>query len=110
MGKLTESIDTSTPDMYFDEAFRTVIEHHLSYLRNNRNNAYIDLTPRDTVVWKGNFYGLLYEKRIPVEQHWIIMRLNGLDSTMDFKGDFDRIYLPDPERLNKIRDMYNTIN
>ena len=110
MIKLTKRIDVSTPDLYYNESFKTLVEQHLTDLKNYKGNTYLTITPMDLDVWEGNLYGYLASQRVPVFQHWIIMRMNGMDSTLDFRGNFDKLILPDIENINRLRELHNTVH
>ena len=95
---LAKTIDNSGPDIWYDTEFRITLEQHLHFLRNSDNNTSVE----------GNFHGLLYKNNIPSYLHWIITRMNGLDSSTDFKEDITRFIIPDVERVNRIREVFMT--
>lgn len=109
MNKLTSKIDVSTADMYYDERFRLLIEQHLNALITFQGNVYLTVSPMEFEVWAGNLYGYLHSQNIPIEQHWIIMRMNNMDSTLDFSDVLVNLILPDMEQITKLREMFNTI-
>ena len=53
-------------------------------------------------AWKGDFYGLLSEKEIPVQFHFPHLLVNGLSSSQDYNGDIKIIKLIDLQYLNGI--------
>lgn len=110
MLKLTKRIDVSTPELYYDEKFKVLVEQHLTDLKNYKGNTYLTVTPMEMDMWEGNLYGYLVSQRVPVFQHWIIMRMNGMDSTLDFRGDVATLKLPDVENINRLRELHNTIH
>jgi hypothetical protein len=110
MTKLTDRIDVSTPEVYYDPKFRLLIEQHLSSLINYRGNVYLTLTPMEAEVWQGNLYGYLFSQGVPIHQHWIIMRMNGMDSTLDFSNELETLILPDMEQINRLRELFNTVH
>lgn len=107
---LAKSIDSSGPDIWFDVEFRIALEQHLHFLRNDENITHVEVNPVDAEYYKGNFHGLLYKNNIPVYLHWIITRMNGLDSSSDFKETITRFIIPDVERVNRIREVFMTIH
>lgn len=110
MTKLTDKIDVSTPEVYYDPRFRLLIEQHLNALINYRGNVYLTLTPMDTDIWQGNLDGYLFSQKVPIHQHWIIMRMNGMDSTLDFDDTLTTLILPDMEQINRLRELFNTVH
>lgn len=110
MVSLSSRIDVSAPAVYYDDRFKMMIEQHLTALIAHKGNTYLKVTPLDMEVWQGNLYGYLYSEQVPVFQHWLIMRMNGMDSTLDFDGDFTNLILPDIEQINRLRDLFNTVH
>ena len=105
---LAKTIDNSGPDIWYDTEFRITLEQHLHFLRNSDNNTSVEVSPVDCDYYKGDFHGLLYKNNIPSYLHWIITRMNGLDSSTDFKEDITRFIIPDVERVNRIREVFMT--
>lgn len=107
---LSHEIDGSIPDVFLDIGFKTILEQHLEVIKKDINNTYVEVSAHDCDLYQGNFDGLLYKNRIPIYLHWLVTRMNGFDSHTDFNGDIDRIILPDPERINKLKEIYLTIH
>jgi len=38
------------------------------------------------------------------------MRMNNMDSTLAFRGDIQRLVLPDMETINKLKELYGTVH
>lgn len=110
MAKLTDKIDVSTPDVYYNPLFKVMIEQHLNDLIKYRGNVYLTVTPLEIDMWIGNLYGYLFSQDIPIHQHWIIMRMNNMDSTLDFGENNSQLILPDMEQINKLRELFNTVH
>lgn len=110
MIRLTSKIDVSAAAIYFDLRFKTMIEQHLEDLINYEGNVYIDVTPLEAQRWEGNLNGYLHSQQVPVFQHWIIMRMNGMDSTLDFKANVRRLLLPNMEKLDVLRELFTTVH
>lgn len=110
MVRLTSKIDVSTPDVFYDSRFKLLIEQHLNALIEFKGNTYLTLTLLEMEVWRGNLYGYLFSQGVPVFQHWIIMRMNKMDSTLDFHDDYEKIILPSAEQINKLRELFNTVH
>lgn len=84
---------------YFSGAFRSIIEDHLKMLKNTASRANIEISPINTIKYRGDFYGLLHSMSVPPEQHWITLRLNDLHAPTDYLGDFDTLLLPDKNQI-----------
>lgn len=105
---LSKRIDVTTSDVWYDPVFRIVLEQHLHFLINDPENTTVEINPVDNDYYKGNFHGLLYKNEIPIYLHWIITRMNGLDSSSDYKEDMEHFIVPNVERLNRLREIFLT--
>lgn len=110
MIRLASKIDVATADVFYDIRFKLMIEQHLDDLKNYAGNVYIDVSPIEAERWNGNLDGYLHSNQVPTFQHWIIMRMNDMDSTLDFHDEIRRLVLPDVEKLSTLRELYNTIH
>lgn len=70
--------------LMYDPAFRQVLEVHLPVLRTTRYIEERTIEPTLIDRYQGDFYGLLASLQIPLDQHWLIMRLNGFKSPREF--------------------------
>lgn len=110
MIRLTSKMDTSAASVYYDLRFKLMIEQHLEDLINYEGNTYIEVEPIDSDRWEGNLFGYLHSINVPVFQHWIIMRMNKMDSTLGFNSTIQKLILPNVEKLNVLRELYSTIH
>ena len=78
----------------YDVAFRNIIESHLKYLREHLNTQSIRLDPHIEYEYAGDFYGLLQAMGYPHDIQWILMRVNGLHSPIDYTGELETILVP----------------
>jgi hypothetical protein len=92
---------------YFEEGFINTVESHLTYLRNtNTQFKVIDTHLLDK--YRGDFYGLLDELGIDKQYHYTVMRVNGLESSDNYRSTMTAIILPDFTEIESIKDIYRT--
>jgi hypothetical protein len=94
------------PSIYYDPTFRVTLESHLQFIINHSSTTILTLATNDSYRFEGDFYGLLGAKNIPAHLHWLIMRMNGLTSTTDFKEGVVSILTPNENMLENIRNLY----
>lgn len=68
----------------YNPRFRTVIETHLPILRVAPVATVQPISPDKIHQYESDFYGLLNELGIPMEMHWVYLRVNGLFNPTDF--------------------------
>ena|SRR5437764_7121095 len=93
---------------YYDVGFRTVLEDHLTYFRNHPQTATMAVLSHHREVYEFDFYGLLTEMKIPVELHYVTMRLAGLTSPTDPFKDLEIITVPDATVVSKRLQAYKS--
>lgn len=93
---------------YYDEEFRALIEAHLPYIRNDSRTHEIVVDLAKTAVYRGDFYGFLTQVGISPEFHWVIMRLNRMNTPMQFDSSITTLLIPDESQIRMIEMQYRT--
>ena len=77
---------------------------HSDFVKSLENSVRIvPIEPNISNLYIGNFYGLLQYLSIPSKLHYVITRLNGLRSSLEYDGSFLDIKIVGQETLEKIR-------
>lgn len=92
--------------VYYEDAWRDVIEFHLPLISSTGNNTTIPVVDSDTIKYQFDFFGLLQEYGIPVWLHWITMRLNGLGAPTEYDGSLRTLVIPDNQMVKQILAVY----
>lgn len=102
----TGSEITQTP------AFRQMVEDHLQWIIRHPTTQWVEIDAHAAHKYKGDFYGLMTHMKTPYHLHWLIMRVNGYNSPMQYNGDHIRLRIPDThviDRLLKAHRVNQTI-
>jgi hypothetical protein len=103
--------------VYYEPGFRTVIETHLTLLRNHPATQRSAISPDKLHQYEGDFYGLLGELGVGMELHWIYLRVNGMESPNQFGRQLRDPYIkeqrfqlrrPPTEMISDLRTLYLT--
>lgn len=94
--------------IYYDPAFRRVLESHMGLLRNLTSTQLVAIEPNLAYKYEFDFYGLLQEKGVAEHLHWVIMRVNDMVDPRDFKAEMDRFLVPTAEVIDSIRKLHMT--
>lgn len=86
-GRLSERLKSSGPSVYYSKGFRTAIEDHLLFLRNSAYTQKFSITAILAHRHTGNFYSLLNALGIEPYLHWVYLRLNGLTTPSQYRGE-----------------------
>lgn len=95
------------PSIYYSNLFRTQIECHLPLLQSQIVSSVIAVTPADADSFRGDFYGLLIQYKIPRQYHWITLRLNGMKSPDEYDGETLNFWLADQDFLTNLANVVN---
>lgn len=91
-----------------DSNYLQMLESHLTYFKALPSNTYITVTSQQNYKYEGDFYGLLNDVNVDKNFHYIVMRLNGIENSCDYKGDINEILVPDLTEVRLINNIYQT--
>lgn len=100
----------TTQPKYYEDAFRNILEAHLSYLRGHSTTTYVSVDPGNAYKYEYNLYLLLESLNYPEHLHWLIMRLSGLTSPYDMRENFTTLVVPDQNIVEQLKSNASTIN
>lgn len=69
---------------------------------------YINISPVMGAKYRGDYYGLLNELRVPPDLYYPILRINNLDSSSNYDGKTLEVIIPDLNRLSMQKNILNT--
>lgn len=97
------------PSIYYNDAFRVVLEDHIAYLKTHPGTTVIYPDSMQRHRYEFDLFGLLTQHNIPAYLHWIIMRLNRLSSPNIKLDDINLLLIPDPSIIEQIRQSHVAI-
>ena len=83
-------------------SFRNLIENHLALLRTHSTTTLVTLNKHDEYKFTGDFYQLLHTVNVTQDLWWIILRLNGLHSPLDYTGELIQILIPSMSKIKTL--------
>ncbi|MNG10404.1 hypothetical protein D3C85_107980 [compost metagenome] len=94
--------------IYYDAAFRRVLETHMGLLRNLASTQLVAIEPQLAYKYEYDFYGMLQERGVAEHLHWVILRVNDMVDPREFKAEMDRFLVPSAEVVDAIRKLHMT--
>ncbi|HXQ32670.1 MAG TPA: hypothetical protein VN843_01485 [Anaerolineales bacterium] len=88
--------------------FNVFIESHLSYISKNFIVERKEVTDNIGSIYKGDFYGLLNYVSIPFDLHYIVMRVNGFNNSVDYDGTPFVLLIPSLKEITILRKIFRT--
>lgn len=107
--KIDSQLVDSGPSIYYDPAFRNVLEDHLTYLRTHEKTQLIAVDVMQAYRFEGDLNGLLSYYRVPVYLQWLVMRMNKFTSPLDASKDLISLIVPDYTTVEQIRQSHMTV-
>lgn len=81
-----QELEPALVQNYYGEEFIKFIEDNISYFRGPGDLSIVEFEPAIAYKYEGDFYGLLLHLGYPHHLHYLFMRLNKLESPVDYDG------------------------
>ena len=104
--QIFKTMITGGPSIYYDPAFRNMIEDHMTWLRGRSGNTIVDVEPMVAYKYAGDFFGLLMHFNILPQYHWITMRMNQYVSPQDYSDEMLSFVTPSGEDCERLRAVF----
>lgn len=96
----------SGPQIFYNDAFRRVLESYIPWLIKNTSTQQITVDPLAAYRFEADFFSLLSYYNVPSYLHWLIMRMNKLVSPSDSDKNITSLYIPDGTTIEYIRQSF----
>jgi len=90
---------------YYSTEFKQLLEDHLPNIKTRYMRTFVP-TEEQNMRAEGDFYGLLTEHNIPMDLHWVTMRINGLTSPTDYEGNLATVFIPDASVISGLLQKF----
>lgn len=97
-------------DVYYTPEWHRFIESHLHWLRKLASNVVLNIEPSDAYKYEADLQGLLQAYNIPMEYHFIVMRMNDMTSPTHYAMSTTQLILPDFQQIESLRSVFATTN
>jgi hypothetical protein len=102
----SSQVDAGNTNMY-SVGFRNLIENHLNVLRFLTNTRSVAIETKKEQIYTGDFYGLLHDiLNVPQDLWWICMRMNNLESPLDYSGSLNVIVIPARQDIENLLNRF----
>lgn len=108
---LNEMLVTSPTLFTQTKDFKIFMEPFIPQLRNHPDTQRVELTAETKHLYNFSLETLLLSKRIPLEDIWIIMRMNGIEYSHKLDTTLTHLLLPNINQLAEYKGIYkNRLN
>lgn len=107
-GKETNGGLSDFYDVGMTEAFKTVIEDHLNYLKNLEDNQVYVLQPALVYRYEYDFYKILTAIHVDKRLHWVTLRMNGRINPFENCSNLNTILVPSFSSISELLNIHRT--
>ena len=93
---------------YYNAKFLDMIESHLTHLRRTEGIQALSVTEHQGYKYEGDLFGLLDDLMVEKKYHHIVMRVNDIQSSADYKGNLPHILLPSLNEIDMIKNIFQS--
>ena len=108
--KINNSESYPSSGVYFEKGFRIVLDDHIGFLTDHKETTVIPVKPVEALKYEGDFSGLLSSYNVPINLHWVTMRMNRLTSPCDSSDEITSVIVPSEAAVERLRSGYLTEN
>jgi hypothetical protein len=95
---------------FFSEDVRNQLEIHMHYLRNHPATRQFAVEEVEAQKYEGDMYGLLLQYNIPIDLHWLSMRVSGFTHPNQTDLNLRYFLTPDLSVVEQIVEKHRQVN
>lgn len=99
---------TSPSDFTLTDDYRTFVESLLGYFRSSSTTSVLVVTPETGYLYRFDFTQFLLQNSVPVEDHYLVMRVNGYTSIHQLDETINQILVPSMAMVARFKQIYRT--
>lgn len=108
--KIDSKMINMGPSTYYEKDFLDILESHLVSISSRTDTVIVSVESLDAAVYTGDLYGYLTKLNVPMNLHWVTMRLSGMYNTNQFGPNNVNILIPSESAIDKIRQSYSVVS
>lgn len=103
---VNELMISQGPSIYYSNEFRNVLEDHMSFLRADQGTRVVAVDPGLAYRYEHDLYSYLRNANVEANIHWLVMRMNGMTTPMEFGPEYQLLAIPDIGTVDRIRQSH----
>lgn len=99
------------PDDYtLSEEYKSFIESLIPTLVNSVNTTVVNVSPETGYLYRGDLTSFLLDhpQNVPIEDHRVIMRMNGMYSSQEFDETCSTLLIPDQFLIGQLKQLFRS--
>lgn len=107
MSNLLDSMMVKSPEIYTQSReFRIFMEPFITVMISDPGTIHVAFTPELRHLYAFTLNTFLLSKGIPVEDHYIVYRMNNIDDVHRLDPTMDTLMIPSIDSLNMYKALY----
>lgn len=104
-----DNLRITSPDEYTTTVeYNTYLESLVTFFRNHPATRAIAVAPEDGFLFQFDLAGYLLEQGVELEDHQLIMRVNGINSIHEINENIGTLLIPDKDLVARMKMVYRT--
>lgn len=104
-----EKLRIDPPDEYTTtEEYKTFIESMVTFYRTHPTTETIIIAPEDGYLYQFDMAAFLLDNKVQLEDHELIMRVNGLTSNTQIDENLGILLIPNKDLVARMKMVYRT--
>lgn len=103
------SLMPSAPALYtLTDEYKAYIESIVPILKTTGTIKNIVIPPESGYLYRFDLTSFLLDNSVPLEDHYLVMRMNELTSIHQIDENLNALIVPDQQLLNRLKQVYRT--
>jgi len=98
-----------SPDLItMTDEYNTFIKSLVVPLKNSASTQLVEIAPETGYLYRFNLTGFLLANNVPLEDHRLVMLINGITDIHDMDENRNKLLIPDPSEVARYKQVYRT--
>lgn len=90
------------------EDYRIFIESMIPNLIRDGETRQIPVSPESGYLYRGNLTAFLLDNQVPLEDHFVVMLMNGITNPIEFNESAEFVLVPGVSTMGRLKQLYRT--
>lgn len=96
------------PSVYYSPQWHRLMETHLRWFRERVQMRVVQVNDQLVYKYEGDLFGLLNHLGLDDQYHWLIMRINRMNSPLEFGVRFNQLSIPPVDQVDRLMAIFKT--
>lgn len=105
---ILNTIISNDNNNYYSKDFTNELDKFVSFFKSANSTINQMVSSTDGYRYKNNLTGYLFSINVRLSLHYLVMRMNGIDSVYDFGPHVTSLLLPSENEFTKVATLIRT--